>query len=90
MRYLIVDTIGFVDANGVSRPVKDMREIPAYPDSRVVAKLAQDDVDEISSRETVYGAGAEGDSYRIWEANAVGAADANYDLSRLAMIRIPS
>lgn len=89
MRFNQVETISFTDINGVTRPVKDIRPIPEQALSFTVELKQGDSIDEIASRENVYGAGAEGQAHRIFDFNITEIVDAGFDLSKLKRLRIP-
>jgi len=89
MRYVLVETVSFVDSIGVSRPVKEMREIPIYETARTLGRTAQEGPDATSVKDEVLGAGSEGSAYRLWEANLVELADAGFDWSKIQKVRIP-
>lgn len=89
MRYAQVATVSFEGADGRVLPVKELREIPTYELSGTVDRGVQEDVDDTASRGEVFGDGGEGESYRIWEANAVVIADAGYDLARVKKLAVP-
>lgn len=88
MRYSEVETVSFTDAGGRSVAVHEMREIPAYT-VRMTLKLHGEDFDEVASRSDVYGEGAEGDAYKLHEANLPAILDAFLDYSRLQSIGVP-
>ena len=90
MRYVTVPTISFTGANGVTLPVKDLREIPAYDTSRTINVTSEVSYDELASRRSVYGDGGEGLSYRLWEANIVALVDLGFDVAALPRVGIPS
>jgi hypothetical protein len=89
MRYTLVPTLSFTDANGVSRPVKDLREIPAYDVSNSIDVTSEVSCDEVASRRSVYGEGGEGLAYKIWEANIVALVDLGFDVAAIRRVGIP-
>jgi hypothetical protein len=89
LRYQAIETITYVDPEGLSHPVKEMREIPAYETRATVPKRSEEHIDEFATRPEVFGPGYEQESYRIWEANAVAFADACYDISKLWQLKVP-
>jgi len=90
MRYLQVSTVSFTDANGNTRPVKDMREIPSYTEGQSVLRRADELLDEVASRPECYGSDGEIQTYLIWEANAAAILDANFDLTTLRKVFVPT
>ena len=89
MRYALVDTISFTDVNGVSRAIKEMREIPGYELMRTLGKTAQEKPDEMGVRDEAFGLGSEWNSFQLWDANAITLADVGYDWARIQKVRIP-
>ncbi len=89
MRYARVETVSFEAIDGNVYPVKELREIPTYAIGTIVERAARDDVDDTASRDEVFGGGGEGESYRLWEANAVEIADSGYDLTRVKSFKVP-
>ena len=89
MRYALVDTISFTDVNGVSRAIKEMREIPEYELMRTLGKTAQEKPDEMVVRDEAFGSGSEWNSFQLWDANLVALADAGFDWARIRKVRIP-
>jgi hypothetical protein len=89
LRYQTVETVSFTDSLGVTRPVKEVREIPAYDTRAIIARRAEEHLDEFATRTEVFGQGYEGETYRIWEANAVALADAGYDLASIQSLKVP-
>jgi hypothetical protein len=89
MRYLTIDTVTFTDKTGKQFPVKDMREIPAYDTMFTVTKVAGEMVDEIASREEVYGSEAEDQSFLILEHNLREVCEYSWDLDKLRSLRVP-
>ena len=90
MRYLQVATVSFTDANGNTRPIKDMREIPRYTSGQILTRRSDEAFDEVASRPDAYGAGGEAQAYLLWEANAVAVVDAGFDLGSLRKVFVPT
>ena len=89
MRYMSVPTVSFTDANGVTRAVKEMREIPTYASSSTVQLSSGDMLDEVYSRDQIAAENSEGDSYKLHETNVVAIVEARFDYSILKSVRIP-
>jgi hypothetical protein len=89
MRWIGVPTAAFTDINGVSRTVHDMKPIETFPAVTVIARNAADDFDEIASREAIYGAGGESQSYKLDEANIVDIFDNLLNYDALSRIKVP-
>jgi hypothetical protein len=88
VRYLDVPIVSFTGTDGRSVAVHEMREVPAYT-VRMTLNLHGEDFDEVASRRDVYGEGAEGDAYKLHEANLPAIFDAMLDYSRLPSIGVP-
>lgn len=89
MRYALVETVSFTDTNGVSRPIKEMREIPSYELAKTLSKTADETPDAVAARDEAFGSKSEGIAYQIWDENIVELADVGYDWSRIQKVRIP-
>lgn len=89
MRYFDVPVVTFNDANNRVTQVRDLRPIPTQVIDFEIPIKEQDLLDEIASRESIFGPGAEPQSYRIFDANIVELFDAEFDLTRIRRLRIP-
>lgn len=89
MRYLGLGNIAFTRIDGKSYTVKDFREFPEYVKMKSVKTKRGDFIDEIATRKDVYGRGAEPESYRIFEMNAVKIAENNFDIVKCKTLDIP-
>jgi hypothetical protein len=89
MRYYAVPTISFVDINGVTRSVKDLRTIPEYITRGSKKRIATEPMDYTAQLADVYGPDAEGLAYLLWEANAVAIVESNFDLTTLQTLTVP-
>ena len=89
MRYIGIDTISFTDVNGIQYPIKDIRPIPIYKTLLTVDVKESDKIDEIASRDVVYGAGGEDQSYKIYDHNIVFLVEAGFDMSKIKTLKIP-
>ena len=79
----------FTNWDGTKAQIKIMRDIPAYSRFYEIELGEGSMLDEIASRTNVYGEGAEGQSYKLLEANVVAMFENDFDLSRLKRLRIP-
>jgi hypothetical protein len=70
-------------------PIKDIRDIPEYANFVTVDVSIESMLDEICTRNDVYGENTEDQSYKIFEANIVKITDADFSLSRIKTLRIP-
>jgi len=89
LRYLTIDTISFTDKDGNTFPVKDIRPIPSEPVSLAVPVVAETMLDEVASRNGVYGEFGEDQTYRLFDANVTKLLENNFDVSKLAEIKVP-
>lgn len=89
MRYMGIADYEFLDTMGRLVTVKEMRDIPKYTVGMSVNKEAEDDLDEIASRNYIFGEDGERDSYALHEANITQLLDARFDYARLKKIAIP-
>lgn len=89
MRFMGVEEYVFVTTDGRQVTVKEMREIPEYVTNYSQKHSADEDLDEMASRSSVYGYGGERDTYKLFEANMVALLDHGFDLSKLTTVAIP-
>ena len=89
MRYTDVDTISFTDSLGNTFAVKDIRDIPSETIGMVLDIRNGERIDEIVSRDIVYGKGGEIQAYRIFEANIVKIIDNLFTIDNLKKLNIP-
>lgn len=89
MRDMFLDDIVFESASGKSYTIKDMREYPEYVFWKRIKINSGDDLDEIASRNTVYGQDGELLFYTIFEFNRVALFDLQFDTTLLRTIDIP-
>jgi hypothetical protein len=89
MRYQNVETVVFTNINGISFSVKDMRDIPIQNIKKTI-DYGGGPLDEIVSRQDVFGEYSEDQSYRIFEANLVSIFDAKFDMKKVKRLKIPS
>jgi hypothetical protein len=82
-------TIEFRWLDGRLYNLKAMREIPVYDDFVRIDLRQGDMLDEISSREDIFGINREDFSYLLFEANVVKLTENKFNLSKLKEIRIP-
>ena len=90
MRYNNIDTIVFEAINGKSYSVKDMREIPVETIKKSIDYTAINTLDEVATRNEVFGEYAEDQTYRIFEANVVEIFDARFDMTKIKRLKIPA
>ena len=90
MRYEETDTIKFTTIDGKELSIKDIRE---YESLESVAKINVYDskfIDEIATREDVYGEESEFESYKIADQNIVNLFENSFDITKIKTLGIPS
>lgn len=88
-RYITVPDIIFTDINGKEYMVKDVRPIADEPTAIEIDVQEGDLMDEVASRQEVYGEFGEAQSYRIFDQNIVELTENNFNIGRLKRLRIP-
>ena len=89
MRYFNIPTVSFNDANGRTVPVKDVRPIGQEVVDFGITTKEGDLLDEIASREEIFGPGSEDESFRLFDANIVELYEARFDVSKVRRLSIP-
>lgn len=90
MRYLNSETHSFTDANGITVSVYEQLPVPSKAASFVLAECSgKTSLEEIASREDMYGAGAEGLAYKIFDENVRELAEVCFDLAKIRTLRVP-
>lgn len=90
MRYFNISEINFTDINGKNYPIKDIRPIPEYS---IIMKLRvgeNDFIDEIASRDSVYGKGGYRNAYKIFDQNRIKMVENKLDMGKIRVLEIPS
>lgn len=90
MRYIGISNIVFEYENNRFVEIKDIYDIPEYEISVDTAITKNSMLDEIASRDNVYGEEAEYLSYKLFEANIVQIVDYNFTLDGLSRLKIPT
>ena len=88
MRYMDIDTITFEDANGISYPIKDTRPIPSLPVIFTITKNENEFIDEIATRDDIYGTNREGDSFKVYDANAIKMVEKRFDFTKIKRLKV--
>ena len=89
MRYITVENISFKDKTGKSFEIKDMREYPDYVLLGSIKVNTDDKIDEIVSREEIYGDNSEDLSFKVVDFNRIKLFEENFDLNKIDSINIP-
>lgn len=89
MRYVQIDTISFTDVNNKQFAIKGIRPIPTYTTLIEVVVKDNDTIDEIATRDKTYRAGAEDQSYKIYDHNVINLVDSRFDLGKLKLLKVP-
>ena len=88
MRYMDIDIITFEDSNGINYPIKDIRVIPTVPVIFTITKHETEFIDEIATRDDIYGTGREGDSYKIYDANSIKMVENDFDFTKIKRLKV--
>lgn len=88
MRYMDIDIITFEDSNGISYPIKDIRPIPSLPVIFTITKRENEFIDEIVTRDDIYGTGREGDSFKVYDANAIKMVEKRFDFTKIKRLKV--
>ena len=89
MRYTRQPDIVFVDVNGGSHLIKETRELESAETTMTIALTSGSMLDEIATRQYIYGDNAEDRVYKLFDHNAVAIVESGYDLSGIKSLRIP-
>jgi hypothetical protein len=87
-RYISIDDIVFIDQNGKSNKIKDIRPIPAPTTKIIIPITKNDDLDEISSRREINGENGEILSYTLFDNNIIKIVENDFSLD-FSELRIP-
>lgn len=90
MRYEDVDTIEFVDIDGKTYAVKDIRPLEDLTTAVVISVVDGLMLDEVASRNTVFGVDQEGLTYKIFDLNAEKLTEQRFNVNNLSKIKIPN
>ncbi len=88
-RYINVDTITFTNIDGNSYPVKDTREISVQTINQEIDVDKGDLLDEIASRNEVFGANGEIQTWRLFDANIVTLTENNFQIENIKKLKVP-
>jgi hypothetical protein len=84
-----VADIAFLDASGISYNVKDIKPINIYSNSINVNIDNNVFIDELISRQSVYGEGAENLLQDVVEANIINIVESEFDMTKVKSLMIP-
>lgn len=91
MRYNNSANVTFTDADGNTVSIKEILPVVAPAESFLKVECeAGSSLDEIASRDSVYGAGSESSAYKIFDENIVELVDARFDMSKIRTLRVPT
>lgn len=91
MRYNNSASFSFTDADGNTVSVKEI--LPVVEPAASFMKIecdASSSLDEIASRDAIYGSGSESSAYKIFDENITELTDARFDLGKLRTLRVPT
>jgi len=89
MRYMQCADVIFTDDQGNSYTIKEERLIPMYEKKGSVSVNEQSCIDEIASRQEIYGEWAEDQSYKIFEMNVLKLTETDFSMSTVKSLDIP-
>lgn len=89
MRYINVDNTVYTDPSGNRFTIKQRRDIPNYSFKSNYQPREDEFLDEIASRESVFGEGGEPQTYKLADYNAEILLENHFDLSRVRNLRVP-
>ena len=90
MRYNNAGNVSFTSADGNTVSIKEILPIADPAESFMVVECdSSSSLDEIASRDSVYGEGSEGSAYRIFDENVAELVEAHFDLGKLRTVRVP-
>lgn len=83
-----IDTVTFEDSNGISYLIKDIRPIPSLPVIFTITKSETEFIDEIVTRDDIYGINREGDSFKVYDANAIKMVEKRFDFTKIKRLKV--
>ena len=89
MRYLRTETISFTNANGKTVAIKAMREYESTRTSRSIRVTGEDSLDEIATRQDVWGERGYRQAYLLFDHNRVAMVEQALDLGSVRTLDIP-
>lgn len=90
MRYARIDTISFTPASGPTVAIKDIRPMPTYIIKSKINVTEKDRLDEIASRQDVYGEEGYRDAYKLFDANAIRLIEGQLDMGKVRVVEVPT
>lgn len=89
LRDVDIPNVVFVNSDGKSFTIKDMKEYTPFDTWFQYPIKEGDELYEIASRQDVYGEDSEAEYYRIAEHNIAALFNVQFDLSKLTTLNIP-
>ena len=87
--YLNEEDFVWTDGNGISRTLKYFRVIPDYNLDKTLKLSSFDQLDEIASRQDIFGDGGESNTYKLAEFNRTKLLEADFVVANVKEINIP-
>lgn len=84
-----VAIISFNDELGNTFPVRDKKDIGTYQTATIIDNIQGSMLDDIASRQEIYGDGSEDLSYILFEANIIDIVENDFDEGKLKKLIIP-
>lgn len=88
-RYLDIDTVVFDDPVRGEVEIKDRRPIPEEEIAFEINLKKGDMLDEIATRNSIFGVGGETQVYRLFDANTREIVAANFSFDNIQKLKIP-
>lgn len=91
MRYNNAANVSFTDADGNTVSIKEILPVTEKATSFMKVECdSSSSLDEIASRDAIYGSGSESSAYKIFDENIIELVDAHFDLGKLRTLRVPT
>lgn len=90
MRYSEADDVSFTDSYGETVNIKAILPVAGRATTFVTVDCESGtSLEEIASRENMYGTGSESLGYKIFDENIISIVEARFDLSKIKKLRVP-
>lgn len=89
MRFNSVATIVFMDINGKSYEVKDIRPVSTFKNQQPIQWMKGQRIDEVITRPEYYGQNTEDLTWAVVDNNIEVLAENNFDLDNIKTLNIP-
>lgn len=91
MRYANAPNVSFTNADGNTVSIKEVLPVAARAESfSKIECTSGTSLEEIASRDSVYGEGSEASAYKIFDENVIELVEARFDMGKIRSLRIPT